>query len=150
MAENDDAEIEEGLPRKVHVELFIVHPTISPAEITATLGLEAHVAHKVGDQRKTPKGRVLEGLYPDTRWRHSVEYELHSQWFADKVATLVEALVPHKAFFHQLRASGGKAEIGVQFFCDGYLGDNLSLQTLAQMTELQLTFGVECFWDAES
>jgi hypothetical protein len=31
------------------------------------------------------------------------------------------------------------------FLGDGYLGDNVPLQTLANMTELQLDFGIECF-----
>ena len=29
----------EGTPRRFHVELFIVHPTLDPAEITAALGM---------------------------------------------------------------------------------------------------------------
>lgn len=33
----------------------------------------------------------------------------------------------------------------VQFLGDGYLGDNVPLQTLANMSELQLDFGIECF-----
>jgi hypothetical protein len=135
----------EGSPRRVDVELFIVHPTMSPAEITAALGLEVHSARQVGDQRKTPKGNVLEGRYRDTRWRHSIRYELRDQWFADKVTMLVDRLVPHKAFFGQLRATGGKADVIVQFLGDGYLGDNVPTDTLLKMADLQLDFGIECF-----
>jgi hypothetical protein len=53
------SDFDEDSSRRVDVELFIVHPTMTPAEITATLGLEAHFAHRVGDQRKTPKGTFL-------------------------------------------------------------------------------------------
>lgn len=145
VAVNDDSNTDDGPPKRVDVELFIVHPTMSPAEITAALGLEAHFAHRVGDLRKTPKGTPIEGQYRDTRWRHCIRYELRDQWFADKMAALVNSLAPHKAFLHRVRATGGSAEIIVQFFGDGYLGDKVPLETLVAMTELQLDFGIECF-----
>lgn len=145
MSENEVADADEGPSRRVDVELVIVHPTMSPAEITAALGIEAHVAHRVGDLRKTPKGTPLEGQYRDTRWRHCIRHELTDQWFADKITALVNSLAPHKAFIHHLRATGGSAEIVVQFLGDGYLGDSVPSRTLATMIELQLDFGIECF-----
>jgi hypothetical protein len=55
MSENEDADVDEGPSRRVDIELFIVHPTMSPAEITAALGIEAHIVHPVGEPRKTPE-----------------------------------------------------------------------------------------------
>src|SRR5215467_1791975 len=52
-----------GPVRRFDVELFIVHPTLDPADISAALGMEAHSAHRVGDPRKTPKGTPLSGNY---------------------------------------------------------------------------------------
>lgn len=145
LAVNGDSDTDDGPPKRVDVVLFIIHPTMTPAEITAGLGLAAHIAHRVGDVRKSPKGTILGGQYQDTRWRHCIRYELNDQWFADKIAALVNSLAPHKAFLHRVRATGGSAEIIIQFLGDGYLGDNVPLQTLATMTELQLDFGIECF-----
>src|SRR5262245_16274350 len=85
-----------GQSRRVDVEIFIVHPKMAPADITSALGLEATFAHRVGDQRKTPNGTLLEGQYPDTRWRHSIRYELEHQWFADKVSLLANRLMLNK------------------------------------------------------
>ena len=118
---------------------------MSVAEITATLGLEAHFAHDVGADRKTPKGTPLPGQYRDTRWRHSIHHQISDQWFGDKIAALVQVLTPHKKFLHHVRASGGSTQIIVQFFGDGYLADTLPLETLANITELQLDFGIEVF-----
>jgi hypothetical protein len=131
--------------RCVDVELFILHPSLTPAEIAAALGLEGHTAHRVGDPRKTRKGRPLPGHYPDTRWRHSIRYELTDQSFADKIAMLVDRLMPHKEFLHHLRAVGGSAMVIVQFLGDGYLGDCVRLDTLSKMVDLQLDFGIECY-----
>ena len=150
MSEDKDINDAEGSPRRVDVELFIVHPTIAPENISAALGLEAHFVHRVGDQRKTPKGTLLEGKYHDTRWRHCIRYELRDQWFADKISALVDRISPHKEFLRHLRATGGRITIIVQFFGDGHLGDNVPSNTLAKMTDLQLDFGIECFAGPQS
>lgn len=140
-----NVEVQRGQSRRVDVELFIVHPTISPAEISTELGLEPHFAHRVGDPRKTPKGTLLGGQNPDTRWRYCIRYELEDQWFAYKIAELVETLMPHKAFFRLVRASGGTSQIIIQFLGDGYFGDKVSEHMLGKLAELQLDFGIECF-----
>ena len=95
---------DESLRRRLDVELFIIHPTMTPADITAALALEVNVAHRVGDQRKTAKRTLLQGQYADTRWRHSICHELREQWFADKIDLLVGP--PHKEFLHRLRSTG--------------------------------------------
>ena len=87
----------------------------------------------------------MEGRYRDTRWRHSIRYELSDQWFAKEIAAFAKSLMPHRQFLHGVRATGGTAETIIQFLGDGYFGDSISLDTLAEMTELQLSFGIECY-----
>src|SRR5262245_483892 len=79
-------------PRRFDVQLFIVHPTLAPAEITTALGLQPQVVHPMGEQRKAPNGALLPGRYRNTRWRHSVRHEVKHQYFADPVAALVDRL----------------------------------------------------------
>ena len=43
-----------------------------------------------------------------------------------------------------MREGGGRAEVIVAFL-DGYFGDELPRATLAQMAELGLDSGIECF-----
>src|SRR5712691_4231879 len=136
---------EEGALRRFDVELFIVHPSLKPAEITETLGMEAQPAHRVGDRRRTPKGTTLPGNYRDTRWRHSIRYDVEDQWFAETVAEFVDRLQPHKPFIRHLRSTGGRASVIIQFFGDGYFGDEISRETLAKLADLDLDFAIECF-----
>src|SRR5688572_2232709 len=98
-------DVEEN-PRRIEVGLFIVHPTIDPAEIGKALGLDATFVHPVGAPRVTPAGAKLSGRYPDTRWRHSTRHVVRGQHFADKVTVLVHRLEPHRDFLHHIRASG--------------------------------------------
>jgi hypothetical protein len=116
VTEQSPPDSDEGTPRRFDVELFIVHPTLNPAVITAELGLESMHSHRVGDLRQTPKKTPLPGNYRDTRWRHSTELELKDQWFAEEVTKLVDRLVPHRTFLRNLRATGERAQIIVQFF----------------------------------
>lgn len=118
---------------------------MTPAEITNSLGLQAHFAYPVGVPRKTPKGTLLGGEYKDTRWRHCIRHLLTDQRFADKVAAFVDRLLPHKEFFHRVRATSGHAQLIVKFLGDGYLGDTMPLETLAKIADMQLGLGIECF-----
>jgi Domain of unknown function (DUF4279) len=145
VTEHDDTDVEANSSKMFDVELFIVHPTLDPAEISAGLGLDAERTHRVGDQRKTPKGMLLPGTYPDTRWRHSRRYETSDQWFAGRVAELIDCIEPHRAFLKNLRATGGTACVLVQFLGDGYFGDEIPRGILARLVDLELDLGIECF-----
>ena len=130
--------------RHFEVQLFIVHPTLDPGEISRILGLEAHFSHRVGDRRRTPK-RLLSGTYSDTRWRHCTRYTVAEQHFASNVIGFVERLEAHKDFLANLTSTGGKASITVCFLGDGYFGDELRPATLAKLADLGLALAVECF-----
>ena len=139
-----------NVSRRFDVELLIVHPSLNPAEISTALGLEARYAHRVGDRRKTPKGTLLSGDYPDTRWRHCVRCSVTDQWYAAEVTRLVDSLESHKAFFTNLKSTGGSASVIIQFLGDGYLADEIPHATLAKLVDLELTLAIECFVDPQS
>jgi Domain of unknown function (DUF4279) len=143
--DEDEKDDIEDWSRRFDVELFIVHPTMTPAEITTALGMQPKIVHGVGEPRRTPRGTSLPGNYPDTRWRFSLRYEVRDQWFAGPVAELVDRLMARKEFLHKVIASGGSASVIVQFLGDGYFGDNIFTDTLAKLGELGLELGLECF-----
>lgn len=145
MKEHDETDAEANTSKRFDVELFIVHPTMDPAEISAALGLDAKFAHRVGDQRKTPKGAPLSGAYQDTRWRYSRRHETPDQLFVGKIAELIDCIEPHKAFLKELRSTDGKACLILQFLGDGYFGDEIPQAILARLIDLELDFGIECF-----
>ena len=144
MPTDDEAESSSN-DRRYDVELLIAHPTIDPSQITIALGLEAKHSRRVGNSRMTPKGKLLQGNYPDTRWRHSTRYTTQDQQFADKVELLVKRLEPHKTFLRNLSAEGGSATIVIQFLGDGYFGDEIPVSTLARIADLGLSLSIEVF-----
>lgn len=136
-------------PRRFDIELLIVHPLLDPADISRVLGMEGHFSHRVGDQRTTRKGSLLSGVYPDTRWRHSIRHTVTEQWFASELVDFVARLEPHKEFLTNLSTTGGSATLIIQFLGDGYLADDIPLGTLAKLVGLGLSLGVECFIDQQ-
>ena len=132
-------------PRRFDIELFIVHPTMTAAEISTMLKITPQIVHDVGEQRTAPKGTTLEGKYPDTRWRYSVRHETRKQHFSDELQAFVERLLPLKPAFAHLCSTGGSIQVIVQFLGDGYLGDTIPARILALLAELQLDLGIECF-----
>jgi hypothetical protein len=150
VTEADWLDSEDGTLRRFDVELFIVHPTIDPAEITAALGIEPVRTHRVGDSRRTPKGKPLPGNYPDTRWRHCIRHEAKDQWFADEFETRVSRIEPHAAFLGHLRTTGGRTQLIIQFLGDGYHGDTISADTLIKLANMGLSLGVECFVEPQA
>lgn len=149
MTEQNVADAIGTTPRRFDVELFIVHPSLDPVDISEALGLEGHFSHRAGDQRKTPKGTLLSGVYPDTRWRHCIRHAVTGQLFASEVVDLVERLEVHKQFLANVRATGGSASVIIQFL-DGYLADEVPPAALAKLAELGLALGIECFKEPQS
>src|SRR5262249_40422598 len=137
---------EEGAACRFYLDLFIVHPSINPDEITAALGLEPSHARRFGEKRATPKGRLLEGTYPDSRWRHSVRHEIKGRFFARKIDELLDQLLPHRDFLHQLRTTGGQATL-IVYFIDGYFTDSISNETLSKVVDLGMDLAIECLME---
>ena len=150
MTDQNTASAMNPTPRRFDVELFIVHPSLDPADISRALGMKGHSSRRAGDQRKTPKGTLLSGVYPDTRWRHSIRHTVTEQWFASEVEGFVGRLEPHKEFLASVSETGGSATLIIQFLGDGYLADNVPPTTLAKLGELGLSLGIECFIDPQS
>jgi len=140
---------EEGSACRFCLDLFIVHSSIDPNEITAALGLEPSNAHRVGDRRATAKGRLLEGTYSDIRWRYSICHENADRFFARKIDEFLDRLVPHRGFLHQLRATGGRATL-IVYFIDGYFTDSISNETLSKLVDLHMDLAIECLMEPKA
>ncbi len=126
--EDDDYEEE---PRRFDVDILIHHPTMTPDEISEGVGLEAHYSRCVGAPYVRLDGTVVEGKkYPETFVRNCCRFEVKNQHFADEIVKFVDSLEPHKAFLTHLRATGGTAQVIVQFLGDGYFGDTVPIDTL--------------------
>jgi hypothetical protein len=131
--------------RRFDVELFVTHPRLSADDISRTLDLEGHFAHSVGQPRITPNGALLQGEHKETRWRHTTRHVVQDQWFADHVVSFIESLKARREALKGLRATGGDAQLIIQFLGDGYFGDVITRDILSTLVDLELDIGIECF-----
>lgn len=131
-------------PWRVELDLMIVHPKLTPGEITAALGLSPNLAHRVGDARTTVTGRPLRGRHRTTRWRYRSMRFADDPWFAASVTLLVDRLMQHKDFLLHVSATGGQARLILKFADERHHTDTIPLLTLIKMVELKLAFGIEC------
>jgi hypothetical protein len=128
----------------LRLELMIVHPKLSPAEITATLGLEPQWSRGVGEPRRTPKGKSLPGEYAETRWRYRVDHVVEAKpFFTGELAALLDLLAPHKQFLQGLRSGGGRACVTIEFLVGDLFHDAIRPSLLARLVELELDLGIE-------
>ena len=140
-AEEDDSRFE--------IELYVIHPTLRPDDISRALGLDAYFSKAVGAPRTTPSGRPLSGTYADTQWRHTAPRIVQDQAFADQLAGFVESLKACNEALAMLRAGGGRTVLVVQCLGD-YLADEIAHATLSRIVELGLSLGIECFGGAQA
>lgn len=61
----------------------------------------------------------------------------------------VDRLEPYGAFFANLKSTGGRASVIIQFFDDGCFGDVIPRATLAKLVDLGLALAIECFVDPQ-
>jgi hypothetical protein len=97
------------------VSLRFWHPTIDPREISSELGRQPGRQVRIGEPRKTPKGRLLEGTQRESYWSMDVSgsmFQPTTSLDAEAViAMLLKELTPHMEFLVGLHKSGGKGVI---------------------------------------
>jgi hypothetical protein len=125
------------------VSLRIRHPTIDPATITATLGLEPQHTWLAGQPRCDPSGAELGGAYRDSYWMGRLMAE--PQLSSDGVS--VEALILKtlnnlrrvQSFLEQLHAEGGVAELLVSLYAREDFRLELPSDSLTLLGRLHMT-----------
>jgi hypothetical protein len=127
--------------------LRIRHPSIEPAEITRTLGIEPQHTWRAGEVRRGPEGQVLEGLYRESYWTGRLMDE--PQLSADQVS--VESVVLRTLaqlrksfqFLAGLNADGGVVELHVSIFARNDFRLEFLPESLALLGRLGLSFAFE-------
>jgi len=130
---------------KFIVSLRIVHPTRTHEAIARTLGLKLEFAHTVGQLRKTPKGRALEGTYESTYCCFTL-LPKRSGNFIDGIEELLPLLNSHEDFLKKINSEGGKAELFVGVFVEQTTGFSLEIEIMSVLVDLSVELSVEFYY----
>lgn len=139
-----------GLPMNDYeftIALCIRHPTIDPASITKTLGIEPQHTWKAGDARRGAGGEELDGAYHQSYWtgRLMAEPQLSSEQTTVEsvLLTTLSQLRRSYDFLQQLSTEGGAAELTVSLFARGVFRLDLSPESAALLGSLRLTIAFD-------
>ena len=128
------------------ISLRVRHPSMDPAEITATLGLTPSRSWRAHEPRTRPRGQPLEGIWPETYWTARV---LEGEWPGKKlpnaIGELLDRLVLSKSFFEKVRSEGGSIEFFIGWFFDGNSGDVFDCGLLARIADLKINLSLDVY-----
>jgi hypothetical protein len=141
-------EFVDRLPSYRHkVSLRIWHPTIDPAEITLALGITPQSTCRAGEPRTNPKGDLLRGNWKESHWSASFSAEkIRNDDLPGALTAALESLLPNRAFFQQIRATGGRVEFFVGWFFERpNVGEVLESRLLGRMAELGIDLSLDLY-----
>ncbi len=95
------------------------------------------MAARAGEHRKTPRGDVLEAVWPHTYWYHEFP-EVKGMWLSDFLRVVLRKLAAHQEFFGRIRSTGGETSLRIGWFSGFMSGDTLDWELLRGMARLQL------------
>jgi hypothetical protein len=128
------------------VSLRIWHPTLDPQRITDALGISPKRSWRAGADRQTPRGEPLPGVNRDTYWYVNV---IAGHWPPRKlqsaISEILDRLTAYRAFFHELRAEGGRVELFIGWCFEGQSGDTLAHQSLAIAGDLKVDISLDIY-----
>jgi hypothetical protein len=128
------------------IGLRVRHPSMDPAEITYSLGLNPSQYWNAGERRTSRSDRPLEGIWPETYWTARVmEGERPGKDLESAIAELADRLEPKKGFFERVRSEGGTVELFVGWFFDGQSGDVFDCGLLARMADLKINLSLDLY-----
>jgi hypothetical protein len=123
------------------VSLQVFHPSADPADIARRLGRPAVRSWSVGESRHTPVGTPLPGAYRETYCAFDIAQGEDGE-LARCLSAAVADLQDATSLFHELRASGGRANFYVSW-TTGERGEIFSTDLLSSIAELGVDLGIE-------
>jgi hypothetical protein len=120
------------------------HPTLKVAEIQAVISLTPRISNTVGENRKTPTGNALDGVYKYSYCTFELSKGTESN-IEEEIARCNKELSKHNSFLQTVRASGGCAEYFLGLFFDGNSGFTIPNDQLRAMHELGIDLSLDIY-----
>jgi len=127
------------------ISLRIEHPSERFEAIAQKLALSPVFGYTVGDQRRTPKGRLLEGVNERTYCYFDIIPKQAGD-FIDGLRQAISRLDFYGEFFRELTREGGRVELYAGIFVEGSTGFTLSVNDLEALRRMALELSVEVYY----
>ena len=136
------------------MSLRIWHPSIEPALISKAMALEPGRSWRAGEKRATPKGRPLEGKYPESYWYSDLTGEDPENadvlCLEDALLEQLENLGKSAEFLKTVRESGGHCEVFVGLYGRWNYAFEFSPALLLRFSALGLALSLDVYPNIEA
>jgi hypothetical protein len=126
------------------VSLRIRHPALKAIEICDELDLVPHVKWSIGEQRKTPKGRKLKGIYDETYCTFKIEHE-EDEFISTLLSRMNKTLKKKMPFLSNLISTGGSIEYFIGWYLDENAGDIFDSDLLKELSDLGISLSFDLY-----
>ena len=138
----DDMEI--SPPTVFEVRILIKHAFIDPTSINNRLGIRYSNAWGVGEQRRTPKGTILNGTYEYTMWNYSKWFEF-SGGIENEIDEILLILSGNLTFVREIVRTGGVVSVILNIPGNKHFFGEISQKHMHSITTLGIKFEFEVF-----
>lgn len=129
------------------VSLRIRHPTVDPATITATLGIQPQHTWRAGQARCDPAGAEVGGAHHDSYWMGVLmdgpQLSSESNSVEGVILKILTNLRRAQSFLERLNTEGGVAELYVSLYARNDLRIELPSDSLALLARLHLEVALD-------
>jgi hypothetical protein len=129
------------------ISLRISSKSIDPLEISDKLNLRPKWLHKIGEARRTPKGRQLDGFYESSYCSFQLNIK-NNEGLYNAIDGAADLFSPYKDLFHRIRNDGGRVEFFVGWFSENNTGEILDFALLGKLHELQIDLALDIYGGA--
>ncbi len=123
------------------VSLQVFHPSADPDDIVRRVGRSPFRSWAVGEARHTPVGAPLPGTYRETYCAFEIGRGEDGE-LAHCLRSAVADLKHATGLFHELRATGGRANFHVSW-TPGERGEIFDTDLLSNMANLGVDLGID-------
>ena len=132
---------EEILHVGLRVSLYIEHPTEDLSSLSEKLGFPIFRIWLSGDQRKTPRGDLLEGKY--TCSYSCIRLNDEDRDIIDLIEEFLEVANQYRTEFQALSETGGYFSLNIFDVSDGRLAIVFETELLQRLASMHFSLGLE-------
>ncbi len=129
---------------KYDASLRVRHPKLEANEICEKIGLSAAIIWNVGDQRMTPKGKNLDGVYRETYCSFHLPHE-SDQYLPELLAETNKQLKNTSSFLNKIISSGGNVEYFIGWYFNKNTGEIFDSELLQELSELGISLSFDFY-----
>jgi len=135
----------------VSISLQIWHPKINKDEIIKCINLEPSRCFSIGEEKTTPRGTKLLGVWETTYVSYSLisEEDIDIESGIEKAITLIKSSINDSSIFKQISSTGGKCSFYISLYEKTHIAFEISSSLIERIRELNIDLSFEFFSDWE-